>query len=125
MANSYEVGGKIAEILNEYVEEVREQADEVLLQVAEETSKKVADASPVSDNRGRHYAKGWKVKAIKTAGVRGKDYVVYNASKPQLTHLLENGWVMRNGRRHEGNDHISKGEEWAESVIVQRIEAKL
>lgn len=128
MADKYtggDVGEQVASILDEYAKEVREEATKVIKDVAEETAKKVAEASPVSDARGRHYAKGWKVKSVHTAGVADDDVVVYNATKPQLTHLLENGWVMRNGERHQGVPHISKGEEWAESVIVQRIEAKL
>lgn len=122
---SKSVGIEIAEILDEYVKEVRQEATKVIKDVAEETAKRVADASPRSSSRRRHYQKGWKVKSIHTAGIAFDDVVVYNATKPHLTHLLENGWVMRNGKRHEGTPHISKGEEWAESVIVQRIEEKL
>lgn len=122
---SKSAGIQIAEILDEYVQEVKKEAEEVIKDVADETSKKVADASPRSSSRGRHYQKGWKVKVFHTPGVSIDDVVVYNALKPHLTHLLENGWTMRNGKRHEGTPHISKGEEWAESVIVQRIEEKL
>lgn len=119
------VGDQIDKILDEYTKELRIEAGDIIKDVAEETARIVAEASPVGDSPRRHYAKGWKVKAIHTAGVTSDDYVVYNATKPHLTHLLENGWVMRNGERHEGTPHISKGEEWAESVIVKRIEEKL
>lgn len=129
MASNYsggDVGKEIADILDEYEEEVALEAAKVIKQVAEETAQKVADASPYNEygkSRKGHYKAGWKVKTVKERGI--DSYVVYNKNKPQLTHLLENGWVMRNGKRHEGDPHISKGEEWAESVIVSRIEAKL
>lgn len=121
-----DVGQQIADILDDYTEEVRKTAQDVIYAVANETAEKVADLSPYNPyggGRKGHYKSGWKVKKIK-AGLL-IDYVVYNAKKPTLTHLLENGWVMRNGDRHPGVPHISKGEEWANSVIVARIEAKL
>lgn len=129
MASKYsggDVGKEIADILDAYEKEVRETAEDVIFAVAQETAQKVADLSPYNEyggGRKGHYKAGWKVKKMSASILT--DYVVYNAKKPTLTHLLENGWVMRNGDRHPGVPHISKGEAWANSVIVARIEAKL
>ena len=121
-----EVSAQVADILEEYENELKEDVDAVFKQTSKETAKMVSDASPYNPNGKNpkgHYKSGWKVKKTNERDINS--YTVYQANKPQLTHLLENGWVMRNGKRHEGDPHISKGEEWAESVIVSRIEAKL
>jgi len=121
-----DVSAQVADILEEYENELKDDVDAVFKQVSKETAKMVSDESPYNPNGKNpkgHYKAGWKVKKTNERDINS--YTVYQANKPQLTHLLENGWVMRNGKRHEGNPHISKGEEWAESVIVSRIEAKL
>lgn len=57
-------------------------------ETATETVMKLRNTSPVKTGS---YAKGWKVGTR-----RGSDYIVHNATDYQLTHLLENGHVIRN-----------------------------
>lgn len=130
MANRLEVGEQIADILDEYEKEVQDTARKVLKSVAEETAKKVADEArdqkiynKDTKSRKGHYVDGFKVKTIPDRGI--PSFFVHNARKPQLTHLLENGHLKRNGERTKARPHFIRGQEWAESVIVSRIEAKL
>jgi hypothetical protein len=53
------------------------------------------------------------------------DTVVYNRTMPGLTHLLENGHVIRNKKgdygRTSGKKHIKPVEEWAVDELPRRI----
>ena len=75
------------------------------------------NTSPVKSGS---YAKGWGVKRL-----GDMDIVVHNRTDYQLTHLLENGHVIRNkkgtyGRTH-GIKHIQPVEEWAVDELPRRI----
>lgn len=124
-SDTIDISKEIEAAMTEYVEEVGKTTEAVFADVANETAEKVAELSPVSHARGRHYAKGWKVKRIHYVGASVDDFIVYNATKPRLTHLLENGWTMRNGERHEGTPHISTAQKWAEAIVVRKLKEKL
>lgn len=130
MASSLTVGEQIADILDEYEKEVQETARKVIKKVAQETAKKVAEAAREqgiynenTKSRKGHYVDGFRVKTIPDRDI--PSYFVHNAKKPQLTHLLENGHLTRNGGRTKARPHFIRGQEWADSVIVRRIEEKL
>lgn len=116
---------ELGRILDEYMDDVEETASKVINQVAKEATQKLRDASPYDPkNHGQHYRDGWKVKKGKKL-----DAVVYNATKPWLTHLLENGHVVRNQYGtydpYKGKKHIAPVREWAEEEVVKRIEEAL
>lgn len=52
------------------------------------------------------YASGWKYKVVfeDSDNIRAR---IYNAKKPTLTHLLEDGHAKVNGGRVDGRPHIS------------------
>lgn len=117
---------ELGRILDEYMDDVEETANKVINQVAREAAQKLKDTSP-RDDTGKYagkYAEGWTLK-------RGKklNAVVYNATKPWLTHLLENGHVVRNQfgtyDPYKGKKHIKPVREWAEEEVVKRIEEAL
>lgn len=112
---------ELGAILDQYVDEVQETAGKIINQVATEAAKKLRDESPKDTGK---YASGWKVKKG-----RKLDAVVYNATKPGLTHLLENSHPIRNQWGTWGRStpkvHIEPVREWAEEEVVKRIEEAL
>lgn len=113
---------ELGRILDEYMDDVEETASKVINQVAKEAAQKLKDTSP-GDKAGK-YADGWKVKKGKKL-----DAVVYNATRPGLTHLLEESHPIRNQYgtwgRSTARPHIAPVREWAEEEVVKRIEEAL
>lgn len=113
---------ELGRILDEYMDDVEETASKVINQVAKEAAQKLKDTSP-GDKAGK-YASGWKVKKGKKL-----DAVVYNATRPGLTHLLEESHPIRNQYgtwgRSAAQPHIAPVREWAEEEVVKRIEEAL
>lgn len=96
----------IEKALQDYAQDATDVIKEEVIRVGEETTKELKQISPRSKKRGKHYANGWR---SKTAYESEDDIrvVVYNATKPQLAHLLENGYAKVNGGRVDGIPHIS------------------
>ncbi len=108
----------IAQVLSEYTDEVAEVLKEDVKEVAKECASNIKTNSP-SDSG--NYKKGWKTKVA----FENKNNIrveVYNAKKPQLTHLLEYGHAKVNGGRVEGHPHIRPAEEMAEKALLKRAE---
>ena len=100
--------------------------DETMQQAIDEVSKQaVLELRAASSENGwKNYARGWvyESKADKK-GIRRN--VLYNKKYGQLTHLLENGHVIKNkkgtyGHTH-GIKHIKPVEEWASDELPRRI----
>ena len=97
----------VSDILNDYSEEIQEAITKEAEKVAQEGKDKLRQTSPVNQKNTRHrgkYAKGWRVKVKK-----GKGFVnatIYNATDYQLTHLLENSHLTRNGGKTKPIKHI-------------------
>lgn len=112
-------------IIDDYTVEVRRAINNAQDKVAKEAAQKLRNTSP---KKSGEYAKGWAVRRQK--GRNGiVDVEVYNKKKPQLTHLLENGHVVDNGKgeygRYNGVKHIEPVEEWAKSEFPAEIEREL
>lgn len=111
---------QLNEILDQYEERVEKAANEAFNEVATEAVQKLKNSSPKLTGK---YAKGWKKKK------QGDGYVVYNAEAPGLTHLLENGHVIRNQYgsygRTTAQKHIAPVEQWANVEVEERIRREL
>jgi len=120
MANT-ETGGlanAIEQALSEYSEELAENVDKIIDDVSEEAKGKLEENSPIKTGK---YKKSWKIKVV-TNKKGNKQIVVYNKIS-SLTHLLENGHVIKNtGERTQAFPHIKPIEEWANSELQRRIE---
>lgn len=86
----------VYEQIRKHMDEVQKDIDDLVsntgLQVAKEC---VAELKSTSPKKSGKYAKSWTYRGQK--GLMGaKSYVVYNARHWQLTHLLENGHLIRN-----------------------------
>lgn len=123
----------LAEATRTMTEEVVEEMENRLEEIASETVEELNRISPKfkgDDSKRKYkagsYAKSWTFSKSKERGVTR---VIVHAAKPhwRLTHLLENGHVVRNGtKRVVGNadpiPHISIAEEHAEEKIDRLME---
>ena len=98
----------IKDILNDYCQEIQDGITKEAEQIANQGKDILKQTSPKSKRNTAHkgkYAKGWRVKVEK-----GKGFVnctIYNATDYQLTHLLENGHLTRNGSKTKPITHIT------------------
>lgn len=124
------VQDQIQKILEEYIDKECDKIEKITKEVAQDVAKDLKSTSPKSDARGKHYANGWKVKSGKVAGVRRTiSSVVYNATKPQLTHLLSKEHDIKNQYgtygRSKPDPHIRDAEERGNELYLKRLEREL
>lgn len=117
MAKTESVTAQMNELLDEVNKDVKNSAKRNIDRVSKESVQKLKNTSPVKTGS---YAKGWGTKRMGEM-----DVIVHNRTDYQLTHLLENGHVIRNkkgtyGRTH-GIKHIKPVEEWAVDELPRRI----
>lgn len=120
-----EVSGAIREILDDYSVKTKRVANDEIDQIGKESVAKLKNTSP---KRTGGYAKDWALKRYRPrSGII--DVVVHNRKHYSLTHLLENGHVIRNEKgeygRTSGIKHIAPVEEWAADELPKRIEREL
>jgi hypothetical protein len=122
MAKTENVEIQMAEILDEVQKGAKEALSKGIDNVSKESVQKLRNTSPrrTSGKNAGRYAREWTVKKN-----RDGDVVVHNKTDYQLTHLLENGHVIRNkkgtyGRTH-GIKHIAPVEEWASDELPRRV----
>ena len=112
MSNS--ITAQMSEILNEVSVTANKAIEKAVDSIPKKAGKKLRAVSP--KNRGK-YAKGWTSKKLSE-----KSAVVYNSTEPGLTHLLENGHVIKNQYgefgRYNGEKHIKQvADEYAKEFI--------
>lgn len=125
MANGFTIQNQMADILEDYSKEVRRAAADSQDKIAKEAVQKLKNTSP---KKSGDYARDWALKRERSrTGV--PTVTVYNKKHYQLTHLLENGHIIRNAKgeygRFNGVKHIAPVEEWAASELPQEIEREL
>lgn len=111
----------MAQLLEEYGDEIRDEVSEVLLDVGKET---VAYLRNISPKRTGSYSKGWRGKKL-TDTFYNTSLTVYNETDWQLTHLLNNGHEKRGGGRVAGDGHIDDAEKYANGLLVKKVEERL
>ncbi|MGX5569497.1 HK97 gp10 family phage protein [Bacillus toyonensis] len=117
MASIDSLADDIARELQRYGKEVEEKLEVEKEEVANNLVDELKQNSPKSDRQGgRKYAKGWRKKK------EGNVFIVHNALKPQLTHLLEKGHAKINGGRVPAIVHIAPAEEKAANDFSERVE---
>lgn len=124
MANTNSVAIQMEKILEQYSKEVKDVTDKSIEKVSKESVQKLKNTSP---KRTGKYARSWTKKKVK--GRNGIDEVTVHNKQYQLTHLLENGHIVRNSKgtygRTNGIKHIKPVEEWAQDALPQEIERRL
>ena len=111
--------------MDAYGDQVKNVWDVSVSRVSREAVQRLRNTSP---KKTGSYARGWTVKRERARGGLS-DFIVHNSKHYQLTHLLENGHVIRNkkgtyGRTH-GIKHIAPVEDWAETELPSEIEREL
>ena len=109
------------QLLDEYGSAVRVEVNEVLNDVAKET---VAHLRQVSPKRTGRYSRGWRAEKVSET-FHNATLTVHNATDWQLTYLLNNGHANRDGGRTAGDHHLDNAEEWANNLLVKKVEEKL
>lgn len=116
MANE-SVAVQMQKLLDEVNKDVQESTKRNINAITKESVQKLRNTSP---SKTGEYAKGW---GVKKQG--DMDSVVYNRLMPGLTHLLENGHVIRNKKgtygRAPAHKHIKPVEDWAIDELPRRI----
>lgn len=103
--------------LASYSQDVTDGVKKEVKQVAQEMVQELKRTSPKDTGK---YAAGWREKTEfeNAEDIRER---VYNAKKPQLTHLLEYGHAKQNGGRVEGKPHIRPAEQEAEKKLANGV----
>lgn len=127
MAGAFTISEQLDKVLNEFVEDERSTINDSFAAAGKKAKQEVAQRSPGSGS----YKKGWRVKNDKSKHVI--EVTVYNATDGQLTHLLENSHMIRNGdgtygRTSPGHGqvvHIAPAREAAEAYLLDQLKSKL
>lgn len=121
------IADQMEKILNEYTKDIKRATNNSIDVVAKQVVGKLKNKT-WKKNVGRDYSAGWRLKRVR--GSNGiNDVIVYNATNPQLTHLLENGHDVVNAKGKVGRapayPHIGPAEEWASNELPREIEKEL
>ena len=119
------ISSQIAEIFDDYNRDMKRKVNNSVDKIGKEAVSKLKSTSP---KKTGDYAKGWKLK--RERGNNGiNDVTIHNATDWHLTHLLENGHVIRNAKgtygRTSGQKHIKPVEEFFNSEVVIEIPREL
>lgn len=124
---SESVYAQMEKLTAEYGAEVRDIVEQSASEAADIAKNQLRSNSPKGHRGGRHYASGWTVKHEQQGEL--VSFTVHNRSKPGLTHLLENGHVIRNKKGTYGRvgpvKHIKQAEEAAVMKFELRVKARL
>ena len=115
---------KLRDVLDEFAASETEKIVDITKEVADELVADLKDTSPRRSVSEKHYADGWKLQTEKVRG-GGISAVIYNGTKPGLSHLLENGHAKVNGGRVAAIPHIKPAEDKWTQELIKRLEAKL
>lgn len=117
------ISAQMHELLTEYNEDVQEAVDKSAKEAADVCVNQLKSTSPKRPKHGE-YARSWTVKKQET-GIGVSEYVVHNKRHYQLTHLLENGHVIRNKKGTYGRTRPIKHIAPAADTAIQRFDLSL
>lgn len=117
---------KVEVLLDRALTEVSKEEDEILFRCmskAMRRAKKDVIAMSPEGNGSKHYKDGWTVRTKRLKF--GFEGVIYNKLKPGLTHILNNGHIIKNQygeyRRMDGDNHITKAHDIAEEYLIDLL----
>lgn len=107
----------VADVVGKDLEKRAEKATKAVPKVGRETAAELRATSP---KKTGEYASGWRMRTENKVG-QGATVRVYNARKPQLTHLLENGHEKRGGGFVGAIPHIQPAFKKAEGRLKEEM----
>lgn len=110
---------EVTAALEEYSQKVQDALDDAAKEAAELTQRQLKANSPTGKSK-RKYRTGWRIKKRELGNL--VSYVVYNGTKPGLTHTLENGHLARNQYGTFGRVRAIKHIGPAAEAGIQRFE---
>lgn len=110
---------EVTAALEDYSEKVQEAVDAAAKEAAELTQRQLKANSPTGKSK-RKYRTGWRIKKQELGNL--VSFVVYNGTKPGLTHTLENGHLARNQYGTFGRVRAIKHIGPAAEAGIQRFE---
>lgn len=139
MSNSNRVSPEnLSKVIQKYLEDYKEDIDEEVVELSNKNIKEARNELKVISPKAKKnvhlkggdvqipasYAKSWSTKnGKKYTNVYSK--VAYNKKYYRLTHLLEFGHALRNGKRFEGEPHIRKTEDKYREKFTKELERKI
>lgn len=124
MAKTGSVAIQLAEVVDQYDVKLKRATNNAMDVVAKEAVSKLKSTSP---RKSGEYARGWGIK--RERGTGGINTVTVKNRVYQLTHLLENGHIVRNKKgtygRAPGIKHIKPVEDWANTELPAEIEREM
>lgn len=122
MADQFAV--ELGKALNEITEELEEGLFDALSKTGKYAKREVV-ANSAQDTGD--YKKGWTVRTKRQK--HNAEVIIHNKSHPRLTHLLENGHIIRNkyGQygRTNGDGVIAKAQAQAEEYLMTLLNKEL
>lgn len=110
---------QLDDVMTMYNERVREAVDEAAKEASKSCVEQLRNTSP---KKSGEYARGWTVKKQTKKRSSVSDYIVHNKGLYGLTHLLENGHVIRNKKGTYGRTHPIKHIGPAADTAIQRFD---
>lgn len=110
---------QLLEAMAQYTDEVKEEVDQIIKDVAKEAKSDVRSGAPV---RTGAYRKSWAVSFDKKKSGNAGFTVYAKAPNYRLTHLLEDGHKTKSGGKTKAQPHIRQVQEWADKEALRRIE---
>lgn len=114
----------LKKILSDYAEGITKDFDDVIKAAAAKGRSTLKSTSPKSSGGPsfgkKHYADQWAVRQ-ETTRIASKSVIYNQAPTYRLAHLLENGYVRRDGKRVSGRPHIKPVEDEIIREVTQGI----
>ena len=120
-----QLSAEILKELSNYTDDVSEAVYESVGEIAKGAKKKLRAIKSVQGSRvWDEYPAGWTIKSVK--GRNFREEKVWNEKHYRLTHLLENGHVIKNGTgRTYGNtrkfEHIGPVNDEAQQKLLEAV----
>lgn len=112
----------IAKILKDYEGEIRENLAEVTVAVGKKGVTALRASSKQAYPKSQEYHKQWRYTVNNER--LSTSVTIYN-ERPGLPHLLENGHLLRNGKRLAGKPHIAPVAEDLQQTFETEVLKKL